>query len=115
MAIIMQLDKSEFEQAFKAIRPDNFSSNGLLELYEYLDQLSDDIGEDIDLDVIAICCDWSECDPADLCTDYGYMLDQDEDQSTDEYLEALIEELEQNTTIIKVEHYDQTTYLVQAF
>jgi hypothetical protein len=113
--IIMQLDKSEFEQAFVTIRPDNFSRLALSELYDYLDQLSDDIGEDFDLDVIAICCDWAECDAADLCTDYGYMLDQVEDQTDDEYLEALIEELEQNTTIIKVEHFDHDTYLVQAF
>ncbi len=41
----------------------NFSYDGLKALYEYLDNLSDDMG-DIDFDMIAICCDYSEYDTA---------------------------------------------------
>ncbi len=29
-------------------------------LYEYLDEASNDMGEDIELDVVGICCEWSE-------------------------------------------------------
>jgi hypothetical protein len=42
------------------IRPDNFSRNGLQCLYDYLIELEDDIGEEIEFDVIALCCDFSE-------------------------------------------------------
>lgn len=52
----------EFREAFRAIRPDNFSYEGLELLFDYLEQLGEDIGEEIELDVIAICCDYSEDD-----------------------------------------------------
>ena len=49
-----------FRQAFEAIRPDNFSSDGLRALFEYLEEYEQDCGEEIELDVIAICCDFTE-------------------------------------------------------
>ena len=52
----------DFRRAFEQCRPDDFSYEGLGALYDYLDQLGDDIGEEIELDVIAICCDFSEYD-----------------------------------------------------
>ena len=41
-------------------RKDQFSSAALYALYEYLDELSNDIGEDIELDVVGICCEFAE-------------------------------------------------------
>jgi hypothetical protein len=41
-------------------RKDQFSRAALCALYGYLDELSDDIGEDIELDVVGLCCEWSE-------------------------------------------------------
>ena len=49
-----------FQDAFNSIRPDNFSYEGLQALFTYLEDLEDDTGEEIDLDVIAICCNYSE-------------------------------------------------------
>ena len=57
MAIKRTVTESDFRDAFQAIRPDNFSYEGLTALYECL---SEDIGEDIELDVIALCCDFTE-------------------------------------------------------
>ena len=51
---------STFQTAFENLRPNNFSYEGLTALYDYLIQLEEDIGEEIDLDVIALCCDYSE-------------------------------------------------------
>jgi len=48
---------SDFRQAFKAIRPDNFSHEGLEQLWEYFESYERDTGEEIELDVIAICCE----------------------------------------------------------
>ena len=39
---------------------DNFSYEGLKALYEYFEQYEEDEGEEIDLDVVAIACDWTE-------------------------------------------------------
>ena len=60
MAIKQTVTESDFRDAFQAIRPDNFTYEGLGALYEYLEELSEDTGEDIELDVIAICCDFTE-------------------------------------------------------
>jgi len=50
----------EFKQAFNAIRPENFSNEALEAMYEYFDDLSEDIGQPFELDVIAICCEFTE-------------------------------------------------------
>tara|TARA_R100000995_G_C3429664_1_gene97915 strand:- start:392 stop:697 length:306 start_codon:yes stop_codon:yes gene_type:complete len=50
----------DFIDGFMKIRPDNFSRNGLQCLYDYFIELEDDIGEEIEFDVIAICCDFTE-------------------------------------------------------
>jgi hypothetical protein len=52
-------------------------------LFDYLE----DIGEEIELDVIALCCEWYEETLEDVLHDYG--------------LES-VEELEENTTVIEV-------------
>ena len=46
-----------FINEMKAIRPDNFSYEGLQELFSYLDE----IDSDLEFDPIAICCDFSQC------------------------------------------------------
>lgn len=43
-----------------SIRPDCFSRAGATALVEYMEELEKETGEDIELDVIALCCDYSE-------------------------------------------------------
>ena len=50
----------DFRKAFKDTRPNQFSYDALTALYNYFEQLEDDIGEELDLDVIAVCCDYCE-------------------------------------------------------
>ena len=53
--------ESAFCQAFTAMcREDNFSRGGLIALYEYLTRLEDDTETEFELDVIALCCDYTE-------------------------------------------------------
>jgi len=51
---------NDFNNAFMETRPDNFSRDGLWALYDYLTELEADTGEELELDVIAICCDYTE-------------------------------------------------------
>ena len=53
------VSKSTFMDSFK-IRKDNFSYEGLNTLYDYLIDLELDMDKETELDVIAICCDYSE-------------------------------------------------------
>lgn len=76
---------SQFRDAFSS-RPDNFSYEGLGVLYDYLTQLEDDCGIELELDVIGLCCDYSE-------DDLQYFMDQ---------YDMSLEELRNNTTVLDV-------------
>ena len=60
MAIIDTLHQARFAEEFKKIRKDNFTWDGLKALYEYLNDLSDDTGKDIEFDPLAFCCEFAE-------------------------------------------------------
>jgi hypothetical protein len=50
----------------------NFSYEGLHALFEYIEQVEDDIGEEFELDVVGICCDYTEYDNLeDFNADYA--------------------------------------------
>ena len=106
MAIIQTVSASDFVNAFSRMgRLDGWTTDGLTALYDYLDQLSDDIGEPIELDVIALCCEWSEHDSAlDCLKDNGYdveeCLDCDDDADEDELEEAALEWIQERACII---------------
>ena len=55
----------EFRDWFEKNRPNNFSSNGLISLWEYLEELEEGIGEEIEFDPIALCCEYTEYDDID--------------------------------------------------
>ena len=48
-----------FRNAFQAIRPDNFSYDGLTALFDYLEEQGSNEAE-VELDVIAFCCEFTE-------------------------------------------------------
>ena len=55
------INRDQFVDAFQYLRPDNFSNCGLALLWDYFEQLEEDLGEQIELDVIDICCNFHEC------------------------------------------------------
>jgi hypothetical protein len=75
-------------------RGEQFSHFGLIALFDYLEMLEDDIGEPIELDVIGLCCDYSE---------YAN-LKEFQDDCGDEY--QSLEDIENRTTLIKIENSD---------
>ena len=82
---------SEFCDLFGMIRPDNFSYQGLKILFDYFEEYENDIGESIDCDVIAICCDFSEDSFENIADQYGIELDpeMDEDYQKQQVIEHL--------------------------
>lgn len=98
-------------QVADALRADdnaNWSSNGSWALAEYLEGLEEDLGEEMELDVVAIRCDYSEYESAfDAATDYGYEFDGDEDEQEAEALEWL----QERTTVVEFDG----GVIVQAF
>ena len=87
MAIIKTIGKSEFVDDFIKMRPHSFSYEGLQALYNYLN----DIGEDIELDIIALCGEYEE-------GSIEYFLEQ--------YGVNSVEELKDRTLVISINDRD---------
>jgi len=67
------LTESEFVNRFLAIRPDNFSREGLRALFDYLGELEREAEDETEFDPIGICCEWTEYDsPIEACADFGH-------------------------------------------
>jgi len=71
---------SEFRDSFQQIRPDNFSYDGQRILFDYFEEFEESTGEEFELDVIAICCDFSEDSFENIADQYGIELDLDDDE-----------------------------------
>ena len=72
----------DFTEAFRDYgREENFSYEGLRALYEWFEQYEEDTGEETELDVIAICCDFSEYDTAlEAAEEYGYEPEEEDNE-----------------------------------
>jgi predicted ArsR family transcriptional regulator len=83
----------QFRDAFRAIRPNNFSYEGLGVLFEYLEQYEEDTGEEMELDVIAICCDFSEDTWQNIAQNYRIDLsDCEDDEDRKEAVKTWLED-----------------------
>lgn len=93
---------SQFRDQFHACnRYDQFSYEALDMLYEYLE----DVNPDYELDVIALCCEYTEAMPEEIARDYSIDLN-DADPEADDYADqcqALVMEfLASNTSLAGV-------------
>ena len=76
--IYQTVNEWEFIRAFQDMgRGDQFSREGLRALFEYLDDASRDLGEDVELDVIALCCEWTEYDSIEDAAE-SYLITPDQ-------------------------------------
>ena len=66
----------EFKDAFQRLRPQNFSLEGLIVLWDYLEQYEQDCGVELELDVIGLCCDFSEDYWQNIAQNYNFDLSQ---------------------------------------
>jgi hypothetical protein len=63
MLVSVLYNASDLEAMFKECgRENSFTRVGMETLFKHLEELSEGIGEDIKIDVIALCCDYSEYD-----------------------------------------------------
>lgn len=59
--MINKINKYSFRQSFiDQGRQNNFSYDGLTNLFNYFEEYEDSTGEQIELDVISICCEFTE-------------------------------------------------------
>lgn len=110
MAIVQSINNvSQFREAFRlAGRMDQFSYEGLEVLFDYLDNLSEDTGETIELDVVALCCDYYESSIQELIDNYN--IDVSQVDGDENEIKAIVEEYLQDSTSICGEVSDGFVY-----
>ena len=94
------INEYQFRRAFETSRPNNFSYEGLTALFDYLEQYEEETETELELDVIGLCCEFSEYkDLKEFQSEY------------DDY--ETIEEIEEMTPIIKIEGTEG--FIIQQF
>lgn len=108
MALIQTVNPSElYRMACRMDHGDQFGYNGWNAIGEYLENLSEDIGEDIEADIIAICCDYSMVESVQEFWDNQPLPtvsdDEWQDMDDEEKLEAIRDYLQDNTSVVTCE------------
>jgi len=118
------LNAYEMKELFIKYNRDYYTIPGLESLLNYYDN----VNSDMEFDPVAICCDCTEygenasCSFDNLINDYGYLYTVNEwledkylkesEYDKNEYLKALVEHLEDKTTIL---HISNGNYIVFTF
>ena len=94
------INEQAFIDTFQKFRPNQFTYEGLTALFEYLEEFEDATGEEIELDVIGLCCDYCEYDN----------LKEFQDEYGKEY--ETMEDIENQTMVIPI---DEESFIIQQF
>ncbi len=93
------INLADFRQAFKNYgRENQFSYEGLETLFNYLEEYEEGTGEEIKLDVIALCCEYTEFENFEE-------LQKEHDAET-------MKELENETSVIMV---NEKSFIIQNY
>ena len=94
------INEHAFVDAFMKCRPNQFTYEGLTALFEHLEEFEDATGEEIELDVIGLCCEYCEYDSLkEFQANYG-----------EEY--ESIEDISDATALIPI---DDNAFIIQQF
>ena len=108
----MTVDANMMKETFENWDRDYYT----IEALEAIDEFYNEIDENIEFDVIGICCEWNEYGEtpclkwSDFVSDYSWLLDRKtwmdenalEEYDEDLYVDALIEALEERTTVTRL-------------
>lgn len=92
-------------------RNDSFTYEGKLALFDWLEAMEEEIGEEWELDVVSLDCDFSEHESATDClNDHGYDYEYVSEDDTEREDEAR-EYLRENTQLLEF----STGIIIQGF
>ena len=90
---------SQFRDEFRQCgRADQFSYEALGLLFDYLE----DVDNDYDLDVIALCCEYSEDSVAQIADWYGLEFSSVDEGDTDGERDHVLAYLQEHTSVVGV-------------
>jgi hypothetical protein len=91
---------SSFIDEFHAYdRYDGYGYQALKVIFEYLEQYEEETGTEIELDVVAICCDYNAEHYTDIASNYSIDL-SDADGNEDAEKKIVLGYLNDNTTVL---------------
>jgi hypothetical protein len=98
--MISTVSFNDFCDSFGGSYKDNFSYEGKRALFDYLEEYEESTGEQMELDPIAFCCDFTEYkNMKELKDNYSDIKDMDD--------------LKDHTTVIEIEGTDR--FIIQDF
>ena len=105
MAIIQTVNQHQIIDIAKAYNHlDNFGYHGWQKLFEYMENLSDEMGEDMELDIVAWCCEYEMCNSIEEFYDRSGMhfmgKTEWDELDEEEKLEAIEDYLNDNTSVV---------------
>jgi len=92
---------SDFTDAFRKVRPENFTYEGLKALFDDLEELDRESEQEMELDVIGLCCDFTE---------YANLEEFQADYNAEEYPD--MDSIQDSTHVIPV---GSEGFIIQAF
>ena len=103
------INEHDFVDAFQCTDYQNqFSYEGKVALYEYLTELEDSSGFEMELDVIAICCEYTEYD------DFEEFLEDYEDYAKEHNIKE-IDDIAEHTQLIRYDGGLDHKFIIQQF
>lgn len=91
---------SMFCDSFSETYRNNFTYAGKRALFDYLEEYEADTGEELECDIVAFCCDYSEYESAmQVAEEYGF-ADEIDGEDDDEREEAALDYLRYRTQVI---------------
>jgi hypothetical protein len=95
------INQRDFNDAFLQMeRNDNFSYEGKKALFEWLEFFEQDTGEQIELDVVSLCCDFTEYATALKAVENYSSFEIDNELNEKEKEKEALDFLENNTSVI---------------
>jgi len=99
------INKDQFRNWFRSsdTYKNNFSYEGLSALFDYLEEMEESTGEELEFDPIALCCEFEEYDS----------FEEFQEEYNGEVLYPTLDQLEDYTTVIRIENSD--SFIIQQF
>ena len=102
-----------FRDAFyKMGRKDQFSYDGLEILFDHIEEVEQDTGEEMELDVIALCCDYAETTIDDLISEFNIDISDCAPDDKEAIWETVMEYIQEDPSICGVTSAGTVVYEV---
>jgi hypothetical protein len=104
------INLSQFRDAFHSMdRGNQFSYEGLEILFDWIERMDDDTGQETELDVVGLCCEFEELNYLDIANQYEIDLIDCEDE--EEQINAVIDYIQEKSQFCGITSENDIIYM----